>query len=338
MKLQPVDTTDGSQVDQLLDLLRVSHDVDQAGIPSLPDRVWRSRFERPRPGTAVDREAVWADERIVGCLTFARPMVDNMHLAFFDVVVHPDHRRHRIGSALLTRALELADEHRRTEMATVINSAKDCRFSEANQAAIHMLTNAGFTHSLREGHRYASVSHMDAQRVEDLLHRYRAKAHGYELLSWTGAIPREHMEPLLRLDRMLLTEVPTGDMHVEPERFDVERSIQRQRQRARAGIDIVHTVARHQTSGLYVGHSLFQVFPEPAIHAFQGITLVEAEHRGRGLGMLLKLANLQLLRKTYPRIELIETGTADENAGMNAINEHFGFSTWSTADHYLRRS
>ena len=68
--------------------------------------------------------------------------------------------------------------------------------------------------------------------------------------------------------------------------------------------------------------------------AYQSDTLVVGAHRGNGLGMLVKLANLVRLAESSPERTVVYTWNADENEHMLAINVALGFrsfaleSTW----------
>jgi hypothetical protein len=59
--------------------------------------------------------------------------------------------------------------------------------------------------------------------------------------------------------------------------------------------------------------------------AMQGGTLVLPDHRGRRLGMGVKVANLRELRAAFPSCAEVVTGNAGVNAAMNAVNDRLGF-------------
>jgi hypothetical protein len=58
---------------------------------------------------------------------------------------------------------------------------------------------------------------------------------------------------------------------------------------------------------------------------FQGLTVVVAPHRGHRLGLLVKVAMLELLPEREPQITQIVTSNADGNEHMIAINAELGF-------------
>jgi hypothetical protein len=60
--------------------------------------------------------------------------------------------------------------------------------------------------------------------------------------------------------------------------------------------------------------------------------VVAQRHRGHRLGLLVKVAMLDLLGRHEPLLERIFTGNADSNRHMLAINDELGFTVldhWS---------
>ena len=53
--------------------------------------------------------------------------------------------------------------------------------------------------------------------------------------------------------------------------------------------------------------------------------MVVRGHRGHRLGLLLKVAMLELLAEREPQVERIETYNAESNAHMVTINETLGY-------------
>jgi hypothetical protein len=67
------------------------------------------------------------------------------------------------------------------------------------------------------------------------------------------------------------------------------------------------------------------VDPEDPGWAHQVITAVTREHRGHRLGLLLKLAMMELLATTEPQLERMETSNAASNKHMVAVNDALGY-------------
>src|SRR5262245_31360822 len=65
--------------------------------------------------------ACWVDDRMVGVQFLAFPLLDNTHLAVTESLVHPDHRRRGIGTALLTDALDRVRREGRTTLLSEVS-------------------------------------------------------------------------------------------------------------------------------------------------------------------------------------------------------------------------
>ncbi|GAB4002301.1 hypothetical protein GCM10029992_40120 [Glycomyces albus] len=131
-----------------------------------------------------------------------------------------------------------------------------------------------------------------------------------------------------RLDSMILSEVPLGDLELEPEKVDPDLKRAKAARADALGIVPVATIARHRESGEAVANTAIGVFDDREFeHSFQWITIVDPAHRGHRLGTLVKLVNLRLLREQFPQVRQIWTDNADVNAHMIDINHKMGFET-----------
>ncbi len=61
----------------------------------------------------------------------------------------------------------------------------------------------------------------------------------------------------------------------------------------------------------------------------QLITAVTRKHRGHRLGLIVKIAMLDLLATAEPQLERIVTWNAQANEHMIAVNEALGYATWA---------
>jgi len=64
------------------------------------------------------------------------------------------------------------------------------------------------------------------------------------------------------------------------------------------------------------------------------MTAVRPEHRGHRLGLLVKIAMLDLLTVHEPAVRRIQTDNAASNPHMVAINEQLGFTIAGTSRHW----
>jgi RimJ/RimL family protein N-acetyltransferase len=148
---------------------------------------------------------------------------------------------------------------------------------------------------------------------------------GYSLVSWTGPVPEDVIEQVAEL-YATLNDAPR-DPDEAPEVWDAQRV----RERVNAlypyyGRKVYSVAARHEASGDLV--ALTQVGVDPANLAWghQMITAVTKKHRGHRLGLLLKIAMLELLATEEPGLERIETWNAQSNQHMIAVNEALGYT------------
>ena len=95
------------------------------------------------------------------------------------------------------------------------------------------------------------------------------------------------------------------------------------------GQQLYSIAARHDQTGQLVAITQLSTDPGNPGWALQAITAVAREHRGRRLGLLVKVAMLDWLTSERPDVERIVTGNAGPNDHMIAINEQLGFEVVS---------
>lgn len=271
------------------------------------------------------------DDRIVGRSVIELSRNEALHIGVVDVLVHPDARRRRVGTALWQRASQiLADDGRTTIQSWVDHRpapgpvlAAPTGFGSvpAEAAPAAFALRAGFT--LEQIERMSELRLASAGDLDALLADAREHAAGYELVTWTGSTPPERLEGLARLHQRMSTDVPAADLDHEEEVWDVDRLARYERTEADRGREILRAIAVHPTAGVVAFTTL--VLADPARPVYQHDTLVHAEHRGHRLGMLVKIANLLALRERVPEATVL-TWNAEENRPMLRVNEAIGFT------------
>jgi GNAT superfamily N-acetyltransferase len=184
-------------------------------------------------------------------------------------------------------------------------------------------TAMGAAAGLEELRSRLDVRALDPDRVESLLAEAWTHADGYQLLQWTGVPPEEIIEDVAHLDSRLSVDAPVGDLAWEPEKVDREKVRQAELSRIARGRMSYNTGALRD-GRLVAWTAIAGPVDEPA-QAWQNITLVDPGHRGRRLGLIVKLANLEHVRKLRPGLEVIDTFNAATNEHMLAINRTMGF-------------
>jgi GNAT superfamily N-acetyltransferase len=152
-----------------------------------------------------------------------------------------------------------------------------------------------------------------------------AKASGeYELMTWEG-VPPEHRAGMAELFARMSVDAPQGESRTDAAAWDAERVAALDRMLAEAGTAPLYAAARHRATGQFAAYTSLWVRRGKEAVADQDDTLVASGHRGRSLGMWIKLANLAQYRAKYPGARKVVTFNAEENAHMLAINEAIGF-------------
>ncbi|WP_460993630.1 GNAT family N-acetyltransferase [Sinomonas soli] len=146
----------------------------------------------------------------------------------------------------------------------------------------------------------------------------------YELMTWEG-VPPEHRAGMAQLFARMSVDAPQGESRTDAAVWDAERVAALDRMLAEAGTVPLYAAARHRATGLFAAYTSLWVRRGKETVADQDDTLVASGHRGRSLGMWVKLANLAQYRAKYPAARKVVTFNAEENAHMLDINEAIGF-------------
>ena len=147
----------------------------------------------------------------------------------------------------------------------------------------------------------------------------------YRVHCWTGGTPPEWLEDMATLHTRMSTDAPTAGLEEPEDVYTAERLAQLEANESLSGRPMLTAVVEHVPSGRLVGFTQLSVAAEPNRPIAQEDTLVLREHRGHGLGMLIKLANLEYAQREYPGHPSVITFNAEENRYMLDVNESLGF-------------
>jgi GNAT superfamily N-acetyltransferase len=285
-------------------------------------------------------EAPTADD-VLGAAVVFIPMQEDARTAGVMLLVRPTARGTGVGSALLAAADAVVREHGRTVM--VANGLAEPA-SEADPAGL--LTPAkgtGFVSrdgasarfALRHGYALEQVGrpstlHLPitparlAELEADVAH---PRAGDYVLHTWWDAVPQRWLDDVATLFARMSTDAPHGGLDLDESVWDADRVRDWIGEKRRARQNVVITAAEHVPSGTLVAFTVLQLPDFDGVpFAFQLDTLVLREHRGRRLGLRVKLANLAAATMRRPWLERVHTDNADENVSMRAINTAMGFA------------
>ncbi len=276
------------------------------------------------------------DGRIVGCGIYYWSNEAGSRVAWLLAQVHPQFRNRGIGTALFDRMEAIARAMDRTviQVSAIHTSMPSGERIESPTGfgsvavadpGVRFLRNRGY--SLEQ---IARCSFLDVPVDPGMLAAHRAQAEAaagpdYEVVSWVGLTPERWRADLAYLKNRMSVDEPAAGLEIDEEMWDEARVIRRDEAELAGGRDLLTVAALHVPSGRLVGHSELSVAKDRTRPVSQIDTLVISEHRGHRLGMLLKVANLQVLAEFAPEASLVYTFNAEENRHMLNVNEAVGF-------------
>jgi len=325
IELSPVDPADEAAID---DFHRIEAAQRAADVPDLPplgrDQIAASiRFPNPSGEHMflVGRH----DGRPVGVLQLDLPQKDNRHVVGVELRVLPEQRRHGVGRQLFAAAVAVAREHGRDTLIGDYCAPLDGG-PQRSPAPGAFAAAVGAKAALDDVRRRLDLSTVDTSDWEPRYADAVARAAGYTPVCWSGAVPDRFVADVAYLEGRMVIDTPMGDLRYEQEKVDAER--------IRATDEMLHKRAQvnyhagvvDDATGRLVAWTMLIFDVGQFVHAWQGTTIVDPDHRGHGLGLVVKLANLRLARAEQPELRTIDTWNAAENLHMIAINEALGFT------------
>jgi GNAT superfamily N-acetyltransferase len=251
-------------------------------------------------------------EQLVGAMLFEYWLETNLESVDVEIDVPPAHRRRGIATALWGWARSRAAADERTIFQCELGIPDG--FTTETWPGSIFAARLGFTVEHVEDHLVVSLPWTVSVPVEPL--------EGYELTSWAGPCPEEHLQAYADLRTAMGQDVPTGGMTKNAMVWDVE-TLRAQEDRVAKSYVSLLTLAR-TTDGRPAGYTVMFLPHADPDTAQQLDTLVLREHRGHNLGAHLKLANLELLAP-HPERKWLHTWTAKSNTAMQKVNARFGF-------------
>ena len=309
--------------------LRAWWEVGRSATAERPGRPWpeweqsRKALPASNPERSLVLLAAIDGREMVGAGMLLGYLKENLHVAGIDVFVRPDRRRQGIGSALLAELEVLASGDGRSTLQSEAfvppgGTGPAQAFSRAR----------GFDVASREAIRELAMSDYSARR-SDLLAAVGGAADDYEVVTYDTVCPEQYVGSFGRLLGMLISEIPLGDLDLEDSEWTPERIRAAEQRQVEIGRHVLTAIAV-APDGSVAGASDVRVNDASPTHGQVGITLVDPAHRGRRLGLALKIATHDLALASYPGLEAVDTSNAAVNTHMNAVNEQLGYRTIET--------
>jgi GNAT superfamily N-acetyltransferase len=249
-----------------------------------------------------------------GAYLLELPLKENRQNAFGLVVVPPARRRRGTGTELLAH---MARESGRAGRRLLMSSTRVGAPAEGFAAA------TGGRAGLRDVRRILPVDAGLRERLPVLRASAQPRAAGYVLRSWHGAVPDDLADGICATYNAL-ADAP-HDESFEPETWDRERLRKSEERSVAQGTREYSIAAIAGGTGEVAAVTQAAVDPLLPQWCWQEITAVVRAHRGHRLGLLVKVAMLELLAVHEPQLCHVTTFNAELNDHMIAVNEQLGY-------------
>ena len=304
------------------EVMVASYAADHDRLPADPLEEWLPTLAGPMAG---EREELWValdGSEPVAAVGISFSLLDNLESAHVDLRVHPAHRRAGHGSRMFQHVLDRLRADGRTRLFTEIAQP----LAGAHEpAGVPFAAGCGFRRVLNEVRRMLVIADVDDAELARLRSEAESHAGGYSLVQWVDHAPARWYDDMARLTGRMSVDAPLEDMQWEPEHWDAERFVASEKRSDARGRQRFTTAVLHEASGHLVGYTDIGINRMHRTVGYQWDTIVAGDHRGHRLGLLLKIANLDLLRSHSPVPQIVNTWNADSNEHMIAINEAIGF-------------
>ena len=249
-----------------------------------------------------------------GWYALTLPQRENRQMAALTLMVRAARRRAGRGTALLQHAARQASQAGRTVLEfDALEGSPGASFAGA------LKTRPSVT-AIR---RVLALDGLPAGRLAALRAGAEPAARGYTLLSWHGPAPEEAVGEVAALNEAM-ADAPR-EAGQEAQSWDAARVRLDERRVEAMGLSAHVVAARAPVTGDLAALTQLAVDPAMPEWGFQELTAVARPHRGHRLGLLLKLAMLDLMTACEPQLTRVVTLNAAGNDHMIAINDQLGF-------------
>ncbi len=328
MHIEQVDlAADAGQIRACFEVSLAAERVDE------PEGPWFT--ERPFAGWLTvgwnghPREAWLAtddDGSAAGFYRLELPTKENRDQANLTLVVHPAERQRGVGLTLLRHAAGRTAAHGRSALN---GGARDGTPGEA------FARSTGAKPNFVDIQRVLDVGKLDQGKRARLRGPAERAAAGYSLVSWAGPVPEEYIGQAAVVYNAM-ADAPR-DAETAHEEWDAERVRERVNQlRPHYRLRDYTVAARHDDSGELAALTEMAVDPADPGWGFQMLTVVTRKHRGHRLGLLLKIAMMELLATAEPQLERVVTWNGQSNDHMIAVNEALGYTVFGAPCTWFR--
>lgn len=251
-------------------------------------------------------------------LLFSKPDSDDYenqkHMCLINVIVSSAYRRQGIASELLRFSLQQLDN---TEI-TLVQADTDLDVGRA------FATHLGAQVAIEARDSRVMVENLDWEMIEEWNADGEKSNPDVTIELFEGLPNEEHIEAYSQLYTETFNQQPFEEIEGAETTWTPEKLYELEAQMQALGFKNYIMITR-EANGDMSGLTELSYNPERAHRMGQGLTGVQENYRGRGLGKWLKAKMLLYMRDNLPTVEHIATTNASSNDAMLSINERLGF-------------
>ncbi len=286
--------------------------------PPLPFGASVRQLRRPGPNARTRGFAAVLDGQWIGVSLGVVVDSDERNVRV-DLAVLPEYRRRGIGTELLARVAQVAEEAGRDSL---VGDTYD-RVTAGAAFARRFSASPG----LRGHINRLALGEVDRAKVRRMIADGPVRAPAYELVAFDSPIPDEHIDDIAAMITVI-NDAPTDDLETAPIAVNGEMVRAFERIGLAAGVEVWWLLAREKSTGFVVGETDVRWDPKQPETVTQGYTVVRNEHRGHALGKWLKATMLERVLDERPDAVDVRTTNADSNAPMLGINKELGYKPY----------
>jgi GNAT superfamily N-acetyltransferase len=255
---------------------------------------------------------------------------DDPTTAWLHIDVAPSHRHQGLGSAMMAWLERVAatDGIRKSIVYTPSADGPGDRIASPTGFGSIPADNSEVRFLLGHGYRLEQVVRGSRLALPVDAAALLTRATGgdeYGIHYWIDHTPSNWREDMAELRQRMSVEEPSAGLEEPEDPWTVERLLESEARLAASPRTYLTAAVEHRGTGRLVGFTTLSTPAEPDRPVEQDDTLVIPGHRGRQLGMLLKVANLDHLQRERPGYPSVITFNAEENRHMLDVNEAVGF-------------
>lgn len=242
-------------------------------------------------------------------------LLENTHQVEVEIAVAPTYRRTGVGTRLLAAVAERA----RADGRRLLTSSVMADAVNGQSAGTAFAAARGFNQTHVELHQVLELP-LPAERLSEL----ERTVERYEFVQWREHTPDEWLEQFADALSAMTADTPHGDRDLEVSQWTPARIREVEARRIKQG-RFCHTTVAVDPGGRLAAYTQMGGGSGNPGRLYQWDTFVRPEHRGRRLGMAVKVPNLRSLQADLDQPAVLHTWNAPENAPMIAVNRHLGF-------------